>query len=259
MRLLNNILLSGEFDMWKHSIFLGYRGSIAHGTYVPNSNPYSIDDKDVIGVAIPPASYTFGLKNFEHFDKFEGEWDVLVYDLRKFVRLLLKSNPNVMQVLWTPEKHVIKQNEFYGKLFAARHIFASKNIYASFCGYSQGQLHKMENMAYNGYMGEKRKALVDKFGFDTKNAQHLIRLLRQGIEFLQTGELEVERKDRAELIQIKQGAWSIEKVKRVASDLFKEMEQANAESKLPAQPDREAADKLVQEILIQYYSQELQP
>lgn len=33
---------------------VGYRGSIAHGMYVPNTDPNSIDDKDVMGVCIPP-------------------------------------------------------------------------------------------------------------------------------------------------------------------------------------------------------------
>lgn len=33
-----------SIDEW--AILSGYRGSIAHGMYVPNSNPNSIDDKD---------------------------------------------------------------------------------------------------------------------------------------------------------------------------------------------------------------------
>ena len=30
-------------------IVLGYRGSISHGMYVPQTDPNSIDDKDVMG------------------------------------------------------------------------------------------------------------------------------------------------------------------------------------------------------------------
>jgi predicted nucleotidyltransferase len=143
--------------MWHKSIFLGYRGSVAHGTYIPNNDPNSIDDKDVIGVAIPPTEYFFGLKTFEQFEKKESYWDVLIYDFRKFVKLLLKANPNVLQVLWTPEKHVLKTSWQYERLLKNRYLFVHKGIYKSFCGYSHGQLHKMENMSYNGYMGKKRK------------------------------------------------------------------------------------------------------
>lgn len=256
MRLLNNILINegGEFNLWDHSIGLCYRGSIAHGTFIPNSNPNSIDDKDVLGVFIPPKEIFFGLKTYDQFEKFEGVWDVLIYDFRKLVRLLIKSNPNVVQMLWTPEHHFLIRKPEFIRLQEQRHLFASKNLYAAFCGYSYGQLKKMENMAYNGYMGEKRKGLVDKFGYDAKNAQHLIRLLRQGIEFLKTGELIVERPDKADLIAIKTGQWSIEKVKREADRLFKEMEQAFADSTLPEQPDREAIDKLCQSILFDHYN-----
>ncbi len=255
MEKLNKILKEApQFDMWKYAVCLCYRGSIAHGTYIPNNIPSSIDDKDIMGIVIPPEEYFFGMKNFEQFEKKEGYWDVLVYDFRKFVRLLAKSNPNVLQVLWTKEEHVIKSDWHFYELVKNRHLFVNKGIYKSFCGYSWGQLHKMENMAYRGYMGEKRKQLVDKFGFDCKNGQHLIRLLRQGIEFLKTGELNVERPDKEELIQIKTGQWSIERVKTEADRLFKDMEAAYNESKLPECPDIEAIDDLVQRILMIHFS-----
>jgi hypothetical protein len=104
-------------------------------------------------------------------------------------------------------------------------------------------------------MGEKRKGLVDKFGYDTKNAQHLIRLLRQGIEFLKTGELLVKRPDAEELKQIKLGAWKIEKVKAEAKILFEEMEDAYNNSKLPDQPNTELIHRLVVEINQEYYKE----
>ena len=231
-----------------------YRGSIAHGTFVPNSNPGSIDDKDVLGIAMPPSRYFWGLKKFEQFEKFEGEWDVLIYDFKKAVNLLMKNNPNILALLWTPEKHILKSTPSYQKLRDNRHIFASKLVYKTYCGYGHDQLKKMENMAYNGYMGEKRKGLVDKFGYDVKNAQHLIRLLRQGIEFLKTGELVVERPDANELKQIKLGQWKIEKVKAEAVKLFEQIDDALEHSTLPDEVDKDAVDKLVQEIQYDVYN-----
>jgi len=256
MRLLNDILSNAQVDqfhMWDNAIVLMYRGSLAHGTYIPDSNPGSIDDKDVFGIAMPPWDWFFGLRNFEQFERKEGYWDVLVYDLRKCVRLLLKANPNVLNALFTPYALLLKTSPQFKLLQENRHLFASKAIYHSFCGYAYGQLHKMENMAYNGYMGQKRKGLVDKFGYDTKNAQHLIRLQRQGIEFLKTGELVVVRPDAGELKQIKLGQWSIEKVKEVAEVQFKLMEKAYEDSSLPEHPNQEAVDLLVQQIQKEYY------
>lgn len=254
MRKLNDILNSSDkFNMWSQAIVLAYRGSIAHGTFIPNGNPCSIDDKDVLGIAMPTPQYFFGLKSFEQFERFVDEWDVLIYDFRKAIRLLMKSNPNILQILWTPEDSILKSTAIYEKLRSNRHLFVHKGIYKTFCGYSFGQLKKMENMAYNGYMGQKRKGLVDKFGYDTKNAQHLIRLLRQGIEFLETGELIVKRPDAEELKQIKLGGWKIEKVKREADKLFKKMEEAFNNSKLPDGVEAEKIHRLVHEINYEYY------
>ena len=78
---------------------------------------------------------------------------------------------------------------------------------------------KGENL---GYMGDKRKKLVLQFGYDTKNAAHLIRLLKMCKEFLNTGVMNVDRsRDQEELLGIKKGGWKLEDVKQYASDLFR--------------------------------------
>lgn len=47
------------------TILLGYRGSIAHGMYLPSDHPNSIDDKDLLGVCVAPLDYYLGLQRFE--------------------------------------------------------------------------------------------------------------------------------------------------------------------------------------------------
>lgn len=46
------------------------------------------------------------------------------------------------------------------------------------------------------------RQLVRRVGYNAKNAAHLIRLLRMGIEFLTEGTLYVERADAPELLDI---------------------------------------------------------
>lgn len=104
-----------------------------------------------------------------------------------------------------------------------------------------------------GFMGAKRKALMEKHGHDAKNSAHLIRLLRMGIEFLKTGELVVERPDAEELIAIKRGGWSLERTVREAQKLFAEAEEAYRESTLPEQPDRDGAEQLCVAVLRSYH------
>lgn len=65
----------------------------------------------------------------------------------------------------------------------------------------------------------KRSELEEKFGFDTKHAMHLVRLLRMGAEVLQTGELNVYRPDAVELLSIRNGAWTYEQIVKYAEEM----------------------------------------
>jgi predicted nucleotidyltransferase len=79
-------------------ISLCWRGSVAHGMYVPKSDPDSIDDKDVLGVYIGPREHYLGFGRKTVYEKWEGEWDSVFYELRQFIGLLLNCNPNVLKL-----------------------------------------------------------------------------------------------------------------------------------------------------------------
>lgn len=225
-----------------------WRGSIAHGTYIPNDNPLSFDDKDLIGICIPPPEFYSGLREFGSRGTQEIQvdpWDIVIYEHRKALRLLAKGNPNMLCMLWTPPEFITHHTAAGEALLMCRELFATKAAFPAFRGYAQSQLKKMQKGVYHGYMGEKRKALVDQFGYDTKNASHLIRILRQGIDFMRTGELEVYReRDAEELVAIKQGLWSFEDVRQMATDLDHVLLEAGEESPLPPQPDWDAINRL---------------
>ncbi len=91
--------------------------------------------------------------------------------------------------------------------------------------------------------------MVRKYQYDVKNAAHLIRLLRMGIEFLETGQLQVFRtSDADELKRIKRGGWTLDQVKAQAEALFGRIEEARARSPLPPRPDEAAANALIMEV-----------
>lgn len=229
------------------NILTVWRGSIAHGTYVPNDDPLSIDDKDLIGICIPPDDHYMGLREFGSRGTQEIQvdpWDVVVYEHRKALRLLAKGNPNMLAMLWAPPQFTTYYTAAGEALLANRDLFATKGAFPAFRGYAQSELRKLKRNIYHGYMGEKRKALVDKFGYDTKNASHLIRILRQGIGFMLTGELEVYRRDAEELLAIKRGEYSFETVRTMAGDLDHALLEAGDESVLPEKPDWDAINKL---------------
>jgi hypothetical protein len=111
------------------------------------------------------------------------------------------------------------------------------------------RFRRLHHSHFSGYMGEKRKAMVRKYQFDVKNAAHLIRLLRMGAEFLETGQLSVFRTtDAAELKVIKRGGWTLDQVKAEAERLFAGIEEARRRSPLKQKPDRVAAHALLMEL-----------
>jgi predicted nucleotidyltransferase len=245
-------IVSANKSLGEWSIATVYRGSIAYGMYTPPTEPTSIDDKDVMAITIPPAEYYMGLKEFGSRGTKEikqGEWDIVVYEARKFFRLLLGGNPNVLFTLWLDPKHIIKSTPQFETLVASREIFVGKHVYRSFTGYAHGQLKRMTHLAYEGYMGEKRKSLVLKFGYDTKNAAHLIRLLRMGIEFMNDGQMYVERHDAKQLLEIKRGEWSLDRVKDESTRLFALADEAYLKSRLPAAPDAKKIGELCTHII----------
>ena len=234
------------------NILHGYRGSISHGTYRPPTEPNSIDDKDTMAVCVPTEEYYLGLKDFHKTGTLEikrNEWDIVCYEAKKFIRLLKMGNPNVISLLWLDATYYIDIQPEGQLLIDNRDLFMSKLIYKSFIGYAHGQLHRMTHQQCLGHMGDKRKKLVEKYGYDTKNASHLIRLLRMGIEALTEGVFYVKRNDATQLIEIKRGEWTLEQVEKESNELFKKCENAYISSSLPIKLDEDKIQKLCIDII----------
>jgi predicted nucleotidyltransferase len=234
-------------------IISAWRGSIAHGMY-DGPHKDSIDDKDTVAICVPPVDYYFGLREFGSRGTQEikrDEWDIVVYEARKAVRMLAQGNPNIVSLLWLPENSYMLVTPAGRLLLDARELFVGQWCYQSFVGYAKGQFHKMTHGSTQGYMGEKRRALVERYGYDCKNASHLIRLLRMACEFLKTGELIVDRGglDATELLDIKHGKWTLEQVQSEAERLFRRAEDAYDRCTLPARPDRDAISDLCVQVV----------
>lgn len=230
-------------------VLVGRRGSEAHGTYVPSTDPDSIDDRDVMGVVVPPRDYYLGMKKWEGAESIKGEWDVVLYEVRKFAGLLGRQNPNVLSMLWLEPEDYLHVGPVGQKLLDHRDLFRSRRAASdAFVGYARGQLKRMTHYKFEGYMGAKRKELVDRHGYDTKNAAHLVRLLHTGLEYLRTGRLQVRRTwDVDVILKIKRGGWSLHEVRDYADRKFEEFKEVYDESPLPPVVNWEAINRLVVE------------
>jgi predicted nucleotidyltransferase len=110
---------------------------------------------------------------------------------------------------------------------------------------------------YNQYQNWKktrnqaRAQLEANFGYDTKHAAHLVRLLRMGEEILLTGEVNVYRDDRKYLLDIKNGIISYDEIISFADSQSKRLDSIVRENKslLPEKPDLEKIDELLTNII----------
>lgn len=101
-----------------------------------------------------------------------------------------------------------------------------------------------------------RAELEARFGYDTKHAMHLVRLMRMGIELLQEGTLHVRRTDALELLEVRRGAWSYDELIAWAAAMDTHIRSLEATAVVPKRPNRKAIDRLVRELVDRYVMQE---
>jgi uncharacterized protein len=108
--------------------------------------------------------------------------------------------------------------------------------------------------AWKTHRNPQRAALEARFGYDTKHAMHLLRLLRSGLEIVKEGELRVRRPDAEELRAVRHGSLSFDELLAEAHRLEAEMKRAIQTTKLPAEVDAAWVDELLLAILEQPFA-----
>jgi len=300
---------------------LEYRvGSHLYGTNTPTS------DEDFSGVFVAPETYYLGLNTVEEVDlsivskREDGRnnadaVDRKLYEFRKFVRLSLENNPNVLEQLFVNNENVLFLNEMGLDLLDHRYMFLHRGLKDKFLGYGFSQKHKMiirTDKFYElknaldwmkdfnkpeTYMVElknkqlpfmmfkqkhvtigdldfeltrqlrwvskkieerldkvgNRKELYLNKGYDTKFASHFVRLLMEGMELLETGDLQFPLRDRQLILEIKEGKWKLNEVLKLGEELEKWVEKITKASPLPGKPRYEEVNALVVNMLRKHF------
>jgi uncharacterized protein len=211
-----------EYDLYDFVIYRCVVGSRAFGLEGEDS------DIDRRGVYLPPADLQWSLYGAP--EQLENEATQECYwELRKFLILALKANPNILECLYTPI--VETATPIAQELLAMREIFLSKLIYQTYNGYVMSQFKKLEQ--------DLRSTGAIKW----KHATHLIRLLMSGVTVLKEGFVPVNVAEHRDLLlAIKRGEVEWDEVNRLRLDLHKRFDKAFADTKLPERPDYERAN-----------------
>lgn len=237
-------------------ILLATVGSNAHGLALPGN-----DDTDYMGVCIEPPEYVIGLKHFEQdvyrtqpegYRSGPGDVDRTIYSARKFCRLALSGNPSILTLLFAkPESPVIEMGVSLQNLAPS---FAARSAGKAFLGYMVQQRQRLTGE--RGQMNVKRPELVEKYGYDTKYAMHMIRLGYQGIEYLETGALTLPMRepDRDYVYSVREGKVGLNEVLTRAGQLERALEDLLDTSPLPPKPDSEAVNSWLVSAYEQYWA-----
>lgn len=120
--------------------------------------------------------------------------------------------------------------------------------------YATALQHWKQYESWKKSRNEDRAALEAKFGYDTKHAMHLMRLMRMCVEILDGKSVLVRRPDAEELLAIRNGAWKYDKLLEEAEKLEKKAEELYVSSSLQKSPDVHAIDQLCVRIVESYLS-----
>jgi hypothetical protein len=220
-------------------------GSGVHGTAIEGQ-----DDRDEMGLCVEPPEHVIGLRTFEQYvyrtqpegvRSGPGDLDLTVYSLRKWTRLAMAGNPTVLLPLFVPDEHVVEIAPLGRALRATPDLVVSRVAAGRFAGYLRNQRSKLLGEHPSG---TNRPELIDRYGFDTKFAMHMVRLGLQGVELLESGRisLPVPEPHRTWLRELRVGEHSRDEALAVAGELEARIEALAGTSSLPPEPDAARID-----------------
>lgn len=115
-------------------------GSHAYGTNVEGS------DVDIRGVFIMPTEEMLGGLYFPQIS--DDNNDVVYYEIGRFIELLADGNPNMLELLNTPEDCIIIENPIFTNFFTdeVKSKFITKKLRHTFTGYAYSQIKKAQGL-----------------------------------------------------------------------------------------------------------------
>lgn len=245
-----------------HVNYLTVMGSRAYGSTTEGS------DWDFYGFTTPPAGITFPhLKgDIEGFGKQKqlfnqlqlqgipsdkyGDVDLTVYGIVRYFQLVMDNNPNMTDSLFVPDDVIVYMDRVGRIVRENRKVFLSQKLYHTFRGMAYSHMKRITSRTREG----KRKEWVKKYGFDVKDASHVVRLMLEAEDFLLTGDADIFSNGQ-EILSIRNGEWSLDNVKDFFNDRMSYLEHIikSDECVLPKYPDEYAIKTVLEWCLEEEY------
>lgn len=243
--------------------YLTIMGSVAYGVSADTS------DMDLYGFAVPPKDLAFphlageipGFgRQHQRFEQWQEHhvkapdsaqtYDFAVYSIVKYFDLCMSNNPNMIDSLFTARRCVLHSTPIAEMVRERRREFLHKGAWHKFKGYAYAQMGKIRSKSNK--TNERRALDIEKFGYDTKFAYHIVRLLSEVEQIMVEHDLDLER-NREQLKSIRRGEWTLEQIESYFTSKEISLEQTYANSTLPHSPDEDRIRELLLNCLEQHY------
>ncbi len=134
-------------------LFEAISGSQAYGLATPES------DTDIKGVFYLPKEMFYANQFIDQVSNDSN--DIVYYEIGKYIELLVKNNPNILELLCTPEQHVLYKHPLMD--LVNPQDFLSKLAKETFAGYAMTQVKKAKglNKKFNNPVAEERLTALD--------------------------------------------------------------------------------------------------
>lgn len=165
------------------TILRGIVGSTAYGLDHPGS------DVDRLGMFVAPTRAFHGLHQPQESRVLKVPSDYTEHEVGKYIRLLLKCNPTVTELLWLPDElYEIRTVEVEYLIAIRRKLLYAKGVRNAYLGYATQQFQKLFRRGDGSFSADTRHRTE-------KHARHLMRLCWQGFTLYSTGVLPIRVED----------------------------------------------------------------
>jgi predicted nucleotidyltransferase len=234
------------FDSADDIVHLFVGGSELHGAKVG-----ATDDLDIYGIFIEKPVVALGLTPRDHFvwstasdDRRNGpeDIDLTLYSLRRWADLAAKGNATALHFVFADATAV--SEPVWRFVQERRHAFLAKNSAKQFLGFADNQKQRITGEKGSGAKGQ-RPEYIGLFGYDTKAAMHCLRLYLECIDLMENGTITLPRPEREYLIEVRSGAWPLERFLDEANALHARAVQAAVASALPDRVDKAEISEII--------------
>lgn len=206
-------------------------GSIAYGLN------HATSDVDTMAVFVSAASEVAGLDWRQSDNSWannspEGD-DLTAHEIGKYLRLCLNGNPTLIELLFM-EEYTILTSVGQGILDIREHLMGESILRSSYHGYAHSQLVRVINAGPDS--------------FKPKMARHTLRIARQGISLMETGEFSVRVEDPQEYFDLTDLPY-LDMLKKIVEPIE---QLKTCKSILPAEANRPAVVDFLRTVRYEY-------